>query len=189
MPKVRVPAAWRSSQRDGQRCGALPILFLIGALGASLLAAGPTHAADDGWGISNFLGNLFGGGEKPKAEPKPAPRNGAQDQPPAQPQAPSQPNAARPVPVVPPDSGGTGAATQAKTVPHDRAQIDLSFAPLVKKTAPAVVNVYAARAVPAQRSPFAGDPFFGQFFGQRYQQRPRMEASLGSGVIIDPPVW
>ena len=168
----------------------LPILFLIGALGASLLAAGPTQAADGGWGISSFFGKLFGGDEKPKAEPKPkpapAPQNGAQDQ------APAQPNAARPVPVVPPGSAGTGtdtstgAATQARTVPQDRAEIDLSFAPLVKKTAPAVVNVYAARAVPAQRSPFAGDPFFGQFFGQRFQQRPRMEASLGSGAIIDP---
>ena len=73
-----------------------------------------------------------------------------------------------------------------KSVPTSRAEIDLSFAPLVRKTAPAVVNVYAARAVPQRRSPFADDPFFSQFFGQRQEQaRPRMEASLGSGVIVD----
>ena len=70
-------------------------------------------------------------------------------------------------------------------VPESQAQIQLSFAPLVKRTAPAVVNVYAARAVPAQRSPFAGDPFFGQFFGQPRNRQPRMESSLGSGVIVD----
>ncbi|MEX6507685.1 Do family serine endopeptidase [Jiella sp. M17.18] len=73
----------------------------------------------------------------------------------------------------------------ADQVPQSRAQIHLSFAALVRETAPAVVNVYAARAVPAQQSPFAGDPFFQQFFGQQYRSRPRMEASLGSGVIID----
>ncbi len=59
----------------------------------------------------------------------------------------------------------------------------LTFAPLVKRTAPAVVNVYAAKRVPA-RSPFAGDPFFEQFFGNQLR-RPRLESSLGSGVIID----
>ena len=89
----------------------------------------------------------------------------------------------QPVPFSTPDArtGGDG-----KSVPTSRAEIDLSFAPLVRKTAPAVVNVYAARAVPQRRSPFADDPFFSQFFGQRQEQaRPRMEASLGSGVIVD----
>lgn len=46
-------------------------------------------------------------------------------------------------------------------VPQSQAEIKLSFAPLVKKTAPSVVNVYAARIVRA-RSPFANDPFFEQ---------------------------
>lgn len=68
-------------------------------------------------------------------------------------------------------------------VPATPSEIKLSFAPLVKTTAPAVVNVYAARVV-ANRSPFAGDPFFEQFFG-RQQSRPRMESSLGSGVLVD----
>lgn len=70
-------------------------------------------------------------------------------------------------------------------VPETAAEIKLSFAPLVKKTAPAVVNVYAARKVAARRSPFADDPFFGQFFGNRFDNPPRMEQSLGSGVIVD----
>ncbi|WP_432757303.1 Do family serine endopeptidase [Consotaella aegiceratis] len=71
-----------------------------------------------------------------------------------------------------------------RTVPSDKAQMQLSFAPLVKATAPAVVNVYAARTVPT-RSPFAGDPFFERFFGGRFNARPRIEQSLGSGVIVD----
>ncbi|SHI59446.1 Do/DeqQ family serine protease [Aureimonas altamirensis DSM 21988] len=69
-------------------------------------------------------------------------------------------------------------------VPQSEGQIKLTFAPLVKETAPAVVNVYAAREV-ATRSPFAGDPFFEQFLGRSFQGRPRMESSLGSGVIVD----
>ncbi|MCQ0987314.1 Do family serine endopeptidase [Jiella marina] len=75
--------------------------------------------------------------------------------------------------------------SDAKTVPSTRAEISLSFAPLVRQTAPAVVNVYAARQVTARRSPFADDPFFGQFFGRQFDNPPRMESSLGSGVIVD----
>ena len=67
-------------------------------------------------------------------------------------------------------------------VPQSEGQIKLTFAPLVKETAPAVVNVYAAREV-ATRSPFAGDPFFEQFLGRSFQGRPRMESSLGSGAV------
>jgi len=71
-----------------------------------------------------------------------------------------------------------------RVAPQDTRQVQLSFAPLVKKASPAVVNIYAERRVEA-RSPFAGDPFFDQFFGRR--NRPsRMQSSLGSGVIIDP---
>jgi S1-C subfamily serine protease len=40
------------------------------------------------------------------------------------------------------------------------------------------------RRVIAQRSPFAGDPFFERFFGP--QVREREVNSLGSGVIVDP---
>lgn len=65
-----------------------------------------------------------------------------------------------------------------------------SFAPLVKKTAPAVVNIYARRMVRerVRISPFFDDPFFGQFFGGQGfagPERERVEKSLGSGVILD----
>jgi Do/DeqQ family serine protease len=70
-----------------------------------------------------------------------------------------------------------------RRIPFGREEMQLSFAPLVKRTAPAVVNVYAAREV-RQRSPFAGDPFFEQFFGREFNMPPRMQSSLGSGVIV-----
>jgi Do/DeqQ family serine protease len=82
------------------------------------------------------------------------------------------------------DRSDTGAADQiVRRVPFGRAEMELSFAPLVKQTAPAVVNVYASSTVRA-RSPFMGDPFFERFFGQ--QMPPRVQSSLGSGVIVDP---
>ncbi|YBV97316.1 DegQ family serine endoprotease [Phyllobacteriaceae bacterium JZ32] len=76
-------------------------------------------------------------------------------------------------------------APSTKQIPLSRDDMQLSFAPLVKATAPAVVNVYAARQV-VTRSPFAGDPFFEQFFGRQFSGPPRIQSSLGSGVIVDP---
>jgi len=70
-----------------------------------------------------------------------------------------------------------------RRVPFGRDEMQLSFAPLVKETAPAVVNVYASKQARAVRSPFEGDPFFEKFFGR--QMRPRVQNSLGSGVIVD----
>jgi Do/DeqQ family serine protease len=72
---------------------------------------------------------------------------------------------------------------QDKTVPQSRPEMQLSFAPLVKQTSGAVVNVYAERVVQRQ-NPFAGDPFFEQFFGQRMPNRSEKQSSLGSGVIV-----
>ncbi|MBM7331389.1 trypsin-like peptidase domain-containing protein, partial [Agrobacterium sp. S2] len=79
------------------------------------------------------------------------------------------------------------APAPAKQIPLSRADMQLSFAPLVKGTTPAVVNVYAARQVQAQaQSPFAGDPFFEQFFGRQFRDtKPRIQQSLGSGVIVE----
>ncbi|MCV2865078.1 trypsin-like peptidase domain-containing protein [Albidovulum sediminicola] len=68
-------------------------------------------------------------------------------------------------------------------LPASQAEISLSFAPLVKATAPAVVNIYARRIVEQRQSPFANDPFFSQFFGFG-QAAPRVQNSLGSGVIL-----
>ncbi len=72
---------------------------------------------------------------------------------------------------------------QDKTLPQSRPEMQLSFAPLVKQTSGAVVNVYAERVVQRQ-NPFAGDPFFEQFFGQRMPNRSEKQSSLGSGVIV-----
>jgi Do/DeqQ family serine protease len=86
--------------------------------------------------------------------------------------------------AVPPAAAPAPVATDSKRVPFGRAEMQLSFAPLVKKTAPAVVNVYASQSVQVQ-SPFAGDPFFERFFGDQ-QMPPRVQQSLGSGVLVDP---
>nr|WP_318527498.1 Do family serine endopeptidase [Defluviimonas sp. WL0002] len=76
------------------------------------------------------------------------------------------------------------ALAEVKT-PDSRSEIALSFSPLVKATAPAVVNIYARRIVEQRQSPFANDPFFSQFFGLG-QAAPRVQNSLGSGVILRP---
>lgn len=66
-----------------------------------------------------------------------------------------------------------------------------SYAPLVKRTGPAVVNIYAKRVVQERAqvvSPFFNDPFFNQFFNAPQfggPVRDRIENSLGSGVIVD----
>ena len=76
-------------------------------------------------------------------------------------------------------------SAQAETRPPvSAAEISLSFAPVVKATAPAVVNIYASRVVEERLSPFAGDPFFDQFFEGFGQTQPRVQNSLGSGVIV-----
>lgn len=70
-----------------------------------------------------------------------------------------------------------------RAVPQHQTEMQLSFAPLVKQTANAVVNVYAEKTV-QNRSPFADDPFFEQFFGQQMPNRSEKQSSLGSGVIV-----
>jgi Do/DeqQ family serine protease len=77
----------------------------------------------------------------------------------------------------------TPVGQEQRRVPFGREDMQLSFAPLVKETAPAVVNVYASQQV-QYRSPFMGDPFFERFFDR--QVPPRVQSSLGSGVLVDP---
>lgn len=61
-----------------------------------------------------------------------------------------------------------------------------SFAPVVKKVAPSVVNVYSTRTVRARESaPFFNDPLFRRFFGEEGPTpRPRTQQGLGSGVVV-----
>ena len=75
-----------------------------------------------------------------------------------------------------------GVNAQDRRVPSSPAELQLSFAPVVKRVAPAVVNVYAARVV-ENRNPFMNDPLFRQFFGA--VPREQVLRSLGSGVIVD----
>lgn len=72
----------------------------------------------------------------------------------------------------------------ARRTPEGMAEIQLSFSPVVKAAAPAVVNIYARRVVTRRPSPFAGNPFFERFFGQAMPQGRRVENALGSGVIV-----
>ncbi|RCL01174.1 MAG: Protease Do [Candidatus Tokpelaia sp. JSC085] len=71
-----------------------------------------------------------------------------------------------------------------RQIPETPLHGHFSFAPLVKKTIPAVVNIYAARQV-RTHSPFDGDPLFEQFFGHSFSSPSRVQSSLGSGVIVD----
>ena len=77
-----------------------------------------------------------------------------------------------------------------RRLPTSQAEVKMSFSPLVKQTAPAVVNIYTKKVVAERaRTPFFNDPFFKQFFGDRFggafgAPRQRVERSLGSGVIV-----
>ena len=78
-------------------------------------------------------------------------------------------------------------SAQRKEPPPSREAAQFSFAPIVKKAAPAVVNVYVRARVPTFVSPFADDPLFRRFFGERFgMPQERIQNSLGSGVIVSP---
>jgi Do/DeqQ family serine protease len=80
--------------------------------------------------------------------------------------------------------GPAFAETAPKVPPQSPTQVRLSFAPVVKKVTPAVVNVYASRVETAQHNPLFDDPIFRQFFGGGDDSR--VSKALGSGVIVDP---
>jgi Do/DeqQ family serine protease len=73
----------------------------------------------------------------------------------------------------------TGLAEPNRAPPPDFATMKMSFAPIVKRAAPAVVNVFSERVVRTQADPFW--QFFGGGFGV---PQNRVEGSLGSGVIV-----
>jgi Do/DeqQ family serine protease len=66
-------------------------------------------------------------------------------------------------------------------------ELRASYAPIVQRVAPAVVNVYAAKVV-QQRNPLFDDPIFRRFFGAPGEGGgggSQLQRSLGSGVIVD----
>jgi len=78
-------------------------------------------------------------------------------------------------------------AAQRREPPPTREAVQYSFAPIVRMAAPAVVNVYVRARVPTFVSPFADDPLFRRFFGERFgMPQERIQNSLGSGVIVAP---
>jgi Do/DeqQ family serine protease len=83
-----------------------------------------------------------------------------------------------PAPVAPPPSAAD------RTIGASRD----SYADVVSEVAPAVVTIRADRQVrAAQQFPFADDPFFRQFFGDRFRnmpQQPQEQNALGSGVVV-----
>lgn len=77
-----------------------------------------------------------------------------------------------------------GAMAGERQVPQSRAEISLSFSPVVQVAAPSVVSIYATRVVERRVSPFAGDPMFERMFREFGELRPQVQNSLGSGVIV-----
>src|SRR3569833_1993834 len=90
----------------------------------------------------------------------------------------------RPAPVKPePLRMAPPAPRSLPSVPASMPQVQLTFAPVGKRVAPAVVNVYSKSVVQQQVNPFFSDPLFGQLFGTP-EMRQRVQQSLGSGVIV-----
>lgn len=89
----------------------------------------------------------------------------------------NKPEAREPLRVAP------AAPRALPSVPSSMPQVQLTFAPVVKRVAPAVVNVYSKSIVQAQANPFFNDPLFSQLFGSP-EMRQRVQQSLGSGVIV-----
>lgn len=84
---------------------------------------------------------------------------------------------------------GVSTAALAQQVPRNTQEITLSFAPIVRATSPAVVNIYTSKVVRQQGNRLFDDPFFRRFFGETFPfsigpSRERVENSLGSGVIL-----
>src|SRR3981189_2835387 len=77
------------------------------------------------------------------------------------------------------------AMSQDRRVPVSPADIKLSYAPIVPRVQPAVVNVYSAKRV-QNRNPLRDDPIFRCFFGVPGQEPEQMQRSLGTGVMVDP---
>src|ERR1044071_10421192 len=75
-----------------------------------------------------------------------------------------------------------GQAALAQPLPTDRSDLAYSYAPLVKRVSPGVVNIYTTTTARVQRRlpfPFPGMPL-------PPQEGQRVQNSLGSGVIVRP---
>ncbi|MBU6457207.1 MAG: DegQ family serine endoprotease [Bradyrhizobium sp.] len=82
-------------------------------------------------------------------------------------------------------AAATPSLAQDRRVPSSPAELRLSYAPIVQRVQPAVVNVFATKVV-QNRNPLLDDPIFRRFFGVPGNQPEQMQRSLGSGVMVDP---
>lgn len=88
------------------------------------------------------------------------------------------------------NSNASTAALGGTTNPNAPAIAQNSYADVVARVAPAVVTVRSERRVRAgSQFPFIDDPFFRDFFGDRFRNRQgepqeRRQRGLGSGVIV-----
>jgi Do/DeqQ family serine protease len=92
-----------------------------------------------------------------------------------------------PSPTPPEASTGPVAGPQELSViPESLASMQQSFAPIVRRTAPAVVNVYSSVNVTRSNCPYANDPFWARFYcgGNTQTRSEKVDNSLGSGVIV-----
>ena len=71
----------------------------------------------------------------------------------------------------------TAGTVLAQPLPTSRSDLAYSFAPLVKRVSPAVVNIYTTTTARARRLPFP-------FPGMPQQEGQRVQNSLGSGVLV-----
>jgi serine protease Do len=86
-----------------------------------------------------------------------------------------------------------GPVINVETTPVNRAANPAtSFAPIVKKAGPSVVNIYSTRIVQERirRFSYFNDPIFQQFYGDQGSDntdvRTQKELGFGSGVIVAP---
>jgi Do/DeqQ family serine protease len=83
------------------------------------------------------------------------------------------------MPAMTQDASAQSTPAPDRRVPSSQAELQLSYAPIVQRVQPAVVNVFASKMVQT-RNPLA------ELFGFQGIPREQMMRSLGSGVMIDP---
>ena len=90
----------------------------------------------------------------------------------------SRPGEASAEPPLAPKGPNAGLTAPNRVLPADAATLKMGFAPVVRRAAPAVVNISSKRVVRQQ-----ADPFFA-FFGGMGAPREQVQGSLGSGAIV-----
>ncbi|MGB4467878.1 MAG: Do family serine endopeptidase [Azovibrio sp.] len=60
------------------------------------------------------------------------------------------------------------------------------FRDAARRALPTVVHIFTSQQVRTPRHPLLDDPIFRHFFGEGFEDTPRRESGLGSGVIVSP---